>query len=449
MQPGYDVCNDSIANNNHVPIDNITSMDMNGNYVLAHLSDLHLGYKAGHKMTRQGINWREADGYRAFDEMVTQILDDGTVDAVLIAGDVFHTPEPSINSILMAQKGFRRLANNGIPVYCIAGNHDQSDIRAEIAASAVIDDRDAGICSHAEPYAVHEIFPDVWLHMVSHHLFSEQAATFDEIKPFKDSVNLFTAHGTMVDPENNQVIHMEAPSPREIIIPSDMMQTGEWDYCLLGHIHERRYVGRQDGNLPIKESNTQFAKTRTYYNGSLIRRGFSDGVTSLGRGWTKWTLHNDGTMTPEYMQVSQRRQTDYPIIDAKGMTAGEISDVIVDRLHDSLMDVNGGVDMPILRQRIVNISLDKRKSLDLKSINDMSAGALTWKLATKTIEETEKEEAVKTRNSSNETGSIADRYSNWLDSSAVYNEINDNMKNQVKTNTQDYIRKSQEEVLEK
>lgn len=433
-------------------IDNISIMDMNGNYVIAHLSDLHLGYKAGHKMTKQGINWREADGYKAFDDMTTQIISDGTVDVVIIAGDVFHTPEPNIRSILIAQKELRRLADNGIPVYIIAGNHDQSDIRAEIAASAVIDDRDAGIYSHSEPYAVHEILPDIWLHMVSHHLFSEQAATFDEIKPFKNAMNIFTAHGTMVDPETNSVIHMDAPAPREIIIPSDMMKTGEWDYCLLGHIHERRYVGKQDKNkkLPIEESKTNFAKTRTFYNGSLIRRGFSDGVTELGRGWTKWAVHNDGIMTPEYMQVKQRPQYDYKTIDAKTLTASEISDLVIDRLNDSLDNVRTGADMPILRQKIINISNDKKKSLDLQTISALSSKAFTWTLATKTVEETEKEqENEKNKNRTKETGTIAERYSNWINDSKAYNEIDDSMKTQVKTNTTDYIRRSQEAILEK
>lgn len=412
-------------------------MDSHGNYVLAHLSDLHLGYRAGHKLTSQGVNWREADGYKALDELVHQILNDGTVDAVLIAGDVFHTPEPSIRSILAAQRAFRLLASNGIPVYSIAGNHDQSDIRAEIAASAVIDDRDAGIYSHAEPYVVHEIFPDVWLHMVSHHLFTEQAATFDAIKPMKDGINIFTAHGTMVDPENNQVIHMDAPAPREIIIPSDMMRTGEWNACLLGHIHERRYVGskKMNANMP------------TYYNGSLIRRGFSDGMTNLGRGWTKWTLHADGTLSPEFKQVSQRPQVDYPVIDALDMTASDITGLMLDRLHDSLDAVQSGDNMPILRQKIVNISPAKKKSMDSAAIADLGAKALTWSVQTKTVEETEKERISSQAADGSETGSISDRYSKWLDSSNEYNQLTTEVKLKVETSTKDYIKRGQEEVL--
>lgn len=416
----------------------IAGMDSHGNYVLAHLSDLHLGYRAGHKLTGQGVNWREADGYKALDEMIRQILDDGTVDAVLIAGDVFHTPEPSIRSILAAQHAFRTLASNGIPVYSIAGNHDQSDIRAEIAASAVIDDRDAGIYSHAEPYVVHEIFPDVWLHMVSHHLFTQQAATFDEIKPMKDGVNLFTAHGTMVDPESNQVIHMDVPAPREIIIPSDMMRTGEWNACLLGHIHERRYVGSRKANAGMP----------TYYNGSLIRRGFSDGTTGLGRGWTKWVFHADGSMTPEFKQVGQRTQTDYPVIDAKDMTASEITETMLDRLHDSLDAVGTGADMPILRQRIINISPAKRKSMDSSAIAELGAKALTWSVQTKTVEETEKETERRKTHDGSETGSIADRYSKWLDASSEYKGLSDDVKPKVETSTKDYIKQGQEEMLD-
>lgn len=407
-------------------------MNASGEYVLAHLSDLHLGYRSGHKVTAQGVNWREADGYKAFDDVVRQMLEDGTVDAVLIAGDLFHTPEPSIRTILVAQKELRRLADNGLPVYSISGNHDQSDIRAEIAASAVIDDRERGIYSHAEPYAVHEIFPDVFLHMVSHHLFSQQSATFDEVAPRKDAVNLFTAHGTMIDPDTSQIIHSDAPSPREIIIPNSMMKSGEWDYCLLGHIHERRHVGGKNSN--------------TVYNGSLIRRGFSDGVTPLGRGWTKWTLHSDGSMSPEFKTIHQRPQTDFEEIDAKNMSSSEVSDIVLTRLKDSLAESSGDTDAPILRQKILNLSPTKKRSLDLKRISEESSNALIWSMPTKTVEDTEREEEKK--RSGKDEGSISERYSSWLTSSKEYEALADNMKEQVKANTKEYLKRGQEESLD-
>jgi DNA repair exonuclease SbcCD nuclease subunit len=405
-------------------------MNDHGEYVLAHMSDLHLGYKAGRKNTPQGINWRVADGYKALHDCINEILEDGSVDAVLVSGDVFHVPEPDVNSIIIAQREFRRLARAGLPVYSIAGNHDKSDIRSEIAASAIIDDRDAGIWSHAEPYAVHEIFPNVWLHMVSHHLFVNQAATWEYVQPKPDAINIFTAHGTVMDPETRTIIHSEAPSPREIIIPSEIVNDDAWDVCMLGHIHERRYVGKP-------------SSSKIFYNGSIIRRGFSDGVTSLGRGWTKWTIHADGKITPVFMKIAQRPQKDFDVIDAHDMSSADIGDVIIDNLKDGLAHTSSDIDSPILRQKVINISSEKKKSLDLPTISTLASKALTWTLQTQTIEET-----TKTEEQSSSGGSVSDRYSSWLESSDEYKILDKDMRKDVKTYTTNYIAKGQEEVLD-
>lgn len=411
-------------------------MDMQNNYVIAHLSDLHLGYSAGHKVNEEGVNLRECDGFDAFNEIISQIIEDGTVDVVLVAGDLFHTPTPDIRSMIVAQHGFRKLAKAGLKVYVISGNHDQSDIRSEIASSKIVDDSDNNIFSHAEPYVVHEIFPDIYLHLVSHHLFSEQAATFDKVKPYKNAFNIFSAHGTMRDPENDEVIHMEAPAPREIIIPSTMVDDEDWNYCLLGHIHERRYVGKTGKIL---------------YNGSSIRRGFSDGVTDLGRGWTKWTLHTDGTMTSEFKLIHQRPQIDYDVIDAKNFTADEISSIITDRLRDDLDNVKTSDDMPMLRQRIINISAAKKRSLDLAAIKDLiSDKTLTWVMPTQTVEETElkAEKQCQLGKDDSLNGSISEKYSKWLGGNNEFSSLQDDIKKEVASNTKNYIEKGVESTLD-
>ena len=404
-------------------------MNVKGEYVIAHMADLHLGYTYTSKTNAQGINWREVDGYRAMDECVSQIIEDGSVDVVIIAGDLFHVFAPPPRAIIFAQRQLRRFADAGLPVYSIAGNHDQSDIRAEIAASAVVDDRERGIWSHAEPYAVHEILPDVYLHMVSHHLFSQQAQTMDEVKPRKGAINILTAHGTMVDPETREAIRSEALTPREVLIPSEMLEEG-WDYCLLGHIHERRYVG---------------SSGRVLYNGSLVRRGFSDGVTSLGRGWTKWTLHADGTMTPEFKTVWQRPQHDLPLIDAKNLSVDDIDERIIGNLKQGLSGSHDGTDAPILRQRIINISPAKKRSLDMTKIASLSKQALSWNLRTSTIEETEQADE---RKAADMGGSVSDRYNAWLGTSEAYKGVEESLKDDVAASTKRYIDQGQEDTLD-
>ena len=314
-------------------------------------------------------------------------------------------------------------------MYSIAGNHDQSDIRAEIAASAIVDDRERGIWSHAEPYAVHEILPDVYLHMVSHHLFSQQAETMDEVKPKEGAINILTTHGTMVDPETREAIRSEALTPREVLIPSEMLDEG-WDYCLLGHIHERRYVG---------------SSGRVLYNGSLVRRGFSDGVTSLGRGWTKWTLHADGTMTPEFKTVWQRPQHDLPVIDAKSLSVDDIDSRIMDNLKEGLAGSHDDADSPILRQQIINISPSKKRSLDMTGISSLSKKALSWNLKTSTIEETERKTESK---AADVGGSVSDRYKAWLGTSEAYKSIEESLKDDVAASTKRYIDQGQEDAID-
>src|SRR3954470_17552441 len=92
---------------------------------VAHLADPHLGARQYHRQTSGGINQREADVARAF-----RLTVDGVIaaepDAVVIAGDLFHSVRPSNSAIVFAFHQFQRLreALPGAPIVLIAGNHD-------------------------------------------------------------------------------------------------------------------------------------------------------------------------------------------------------------------------------------------------------------------------------------------------------------------------------------
>src|SRR4028119_1988491 len=68
---------------------------------IVHLADLHLGFRAYHRVTPRGINVREADVADAFRRAVARTLE-LRPDLVLVAGDVFHTVRPSNASIAEA-----------------------------------------------------------------------------------------------------------------------------------------------------------------------------------------------------------------------------------------------------------------------------------------------------------------------------------------------------------
>src|SRR5688572_20818190 len=93
--------------------------------LLAHLADLHLGYRAYHRLVQGGINARERDVALAFRKALDQVIA-LQPDCVLVAGDVFHTVRPSNAAIADAFRQFSRLKAGlpNAPVIIIAGNHD-------------------------------------------------------------------------------------------------------------------------------------------------------------------------------------------------------------------------------------------------------------------------------------------------------------------------------------
>lgn len=418
-------------------------MDSNGNTVIAHLSDLHLGYSSSNcKLNPQGVRWREADGYMAWIREIKDIINDGTVDVVLIAGDVFHTPTPSILAVKQAQKGVRMLADAGIPVVILTGNHDTSDVRSELAATALLNDPDHGVYSHYEPYATYDVNDDVRLHLISHHLYKEQASTWDKVKPTNGKINIFSTHGSMIDPLTKLAMHTDA-SPREVIIPDEIVNNHGWDYRLLGHIHERGFVGSSDDG----KSDTSHLKT--YYNGSLIRRGFSDGETPLGRGWTKWTVQPDGLLLPEFHTVAQRPQEDLPVINALDLSAADITDIAYDHVSNAVEDIKSPFTAPILRQRVVNITPEKRKAVDQAMLRKLAAPALSWQLSMKTIQDEPADgDDVVSNSIDPSNGGVKKQFEDWLTNNDAYEKVNESIRDSVRASMENFIRMGQEAVLD-
>jgi len=83
----------------------------------AHLADTHLGRR------QFNLDEREEDFYRAFHRIIDKIIEE-RVDFVVHSGDLFDDKKPSIKALLEVKKGVRKLADAGIKLYTVAGNHD-------------------------------------------------------------------------------------------------------------------------------------------------------------------------------------------------------------------------------------------------------------------------------------------------------------------------------------
>jgi DNA repair exonuclease SbcCD nuclease subunit len=85
--------------------------------LIAHLADLHLGYR------QYNILEREGDFYEAFNEAVDLIIQEH-VKIVLIAGDIFHSSRPPISALYCMKSNLEKLSSKGVKVYCVLGDHD-------------------------------------------------------------------------------------------------------------------------------------------------------------------------------------------------------------------------------------------------------------------------------------------------------------------------------------
>ncbi len=365
---------------------------------IAFFADTHIGYRAKVRNNSRGINIRVQDGYDALKEIVDQIIkSDGKekIDAVVIAGDLFHTSHPSIRDITTAQWYLRQLAKHGIPVYILAGNHDTNDIRAELASVAAIEDPDRKIFVVHEPYKAFELNDQILLHMVSHHGLGEGHAP--EIKAVEGKINIFSTHGSALDPKNRTLMRT-VDSPREQFIPVELLLDEVFVAKLLGHYHSRYAVG---GEL-----------LNAWYSGSTIRRGFSDAPGP--RGWILVSIDDNGNPTWTPKDIHQRSQFDLDVIDADGLNASEVMTLLEQNLTRT-MDTD---DEPIARQRIINVNKGIREGLDNERINELTKHLLMWKLEKLRPEESEElEDENKKKNkaslSNKQSINVVDSFEGW------------------------------------
>lgn len=416
---------------------------------IAHLSDLHLGYSSGRKRTSElGYNVRENDGYVAYNRVVDQIIEDGEIDVVLVAGDMFHSPRPKNHTIVEAQNGLRRLAEKGIKVYILAGNHDATDIRTEVPSSQLLHEPGSGIYSYSEPYVVKEIHPGIYMHFLSHHAYVDQEETMDGIVLIDGAVNILASHGSCYDTNIGEILRTPN-EPREVIIPQSIMDM-PWDYTLLGHIHERGWIASKDGGKTDTSGRKQF------YNGSLLRRGFADKWSVNGRGWTKWTVETkDGetTITPTMYRIPEREQLDMEPIDVKDKKPREVEEEILAQLKaidKHIIDKYGEFNLdntPIVRQTVSGINAITRLSLDLQKFNEYTEKYLTHNFkVVPDLEEVETENTVSVEDLNNNSDIVA-VFKKWNESNSEAFGFEEKIKDEVGKKAKEQLQVSRDFLL--
>ncbi|HET6231675.1 MAG TPA: exonuclease SbcCD subunit D [Longimicrobiaceae bacterium] len=322
---------------------------------IAHLADLHLGFRAYHRVTPRGVNVREADVADAFRRAVARVVD-LRPDLVLVAGDVFHTVRPSNTAIADAFRQLCVLTESlpGVPVVMIAGNHDSprsSDTGNILALFREID----GVTVVAEDCRpVHLPSIDTAVLCMPHNsLATEDVVTMQPDPAAKH--NVLMLHGTVGGKVAEEKIRYVSEYGGAIV-EDTAIGPERWDYVALGHYHIA----------------TDLAPNM-WYAGAIERTSTNIWQEQGEKGFL---LFDTQTKRADFHPVETRAVVDLPRISARGMTAAEVDEGI----RAAVERVPGGIGAKIVRLVVADMPRHVVRELNHKRIREWKAEALHFHL---------------------------------------------------------------------
>ncbi len=280
--------------------------------IIAHLSDLHLGYRAfGHM--EQGRNVREADVARAFHQAIQRVLEIAPA-AILVAGDVFDRPEPPHSALVALAQGLQTLreALPDTPVLMAAGARDTPPSPADPGPLGAFDTLAGVEAVTSTTRSVHYSQMNLNVVLVPHR--STVQGPRPLVEPNPDARwNVLVGYGS-VDEEEGAPLSLDS---------------GDWDYVALGHEHFRREV------LP-----------GVHYAGALERVGATP--------WEE-AAEEKGFLTCDLESGQARFHPIHgrPVVSLQPIPfESDRPERLSERVREVLVEVPGGIEEKIVRIRI-------------------------------------------------------------------------------------------------
>ena len=247
-----------------------------------HLSDLHIGKRLN--------EFSMLEDQKYILSQILEILDRENADGVILAGDIYDKPIPSVEAVQLFDSFLTRLADRKVPVFAVSGNHDSVE-RVSFGAqlmenrgvyiSRVYDgtlkkiemsDKNGEVCIWLLPF----IKPS----SVRHVLEEEEISTYqDALKTVMEHISVDT------DKRNILVAHQFVTGAsrcesEEVLVGGvdqvDVSLFEKFDYVALGHLHTPQHVGRETVRYcgtPLKYSFSETDKEKSVTVVELGQKG--------------------------------------------------------------------------------------------------------------------------------------------------------------------------------
>ena len=314
--------------------------------LIAALGDAHLGRSYYPYTTEGGVNQREWDFERSFEDAIDLALQQHP-DGVVWLGDIFDHPRPSYRSFRIAQRGLAKIRDHGIPAVVISGNHDTPRLPGKGSPySALADAFGEFHFAHRLTYEAFDLGGLV-VHAVPQMLTVE--ATLEALKlaaasRSTDKTNLLLTHPRLAQLQ-----------PRHADINEIEVDAGELqsDLVLLGHYHFHARVGEG-----------------IWYAGSTDTFSFAD---DPDRPKGIVTLDTESGECRHVALTDRRPLVTLESVYAFGLSPGELSSQVMQRVSQ----VPPG---SVARLYLDGVDPAAYRMLDLEEVRDAASAALHLKL---------------------------------------------------------------------
>jgi exonuclease SbcD len=278
---------------------------------LLHTGDIHIGMENyGRVDPETGVNARVMDFLRRLSDMADYAIDQG-IDIFIFAGDAYKTRDPNPTYQREFARRIKKVADAGIPVVLLVGNHDLPSVARRATSISIFDTLavpNVYVCDHealqvitcrrGQPLQVATVPYPLRSTLISREEYQGkslneldgllQSALIDVIRGLAAEarnqpdipavlVGHFSVNEASQGSEQNIMIGRDVAVPRSVLA-----DPSSWRYVALGHIHKHQSLNK-DLQPPV------------VYSGSIERIDFGEEhepkgfvVAEIGDGPTRW-----------------------------------------------------------------------------------------------------------------------------------------------------------------